>query len=238
MFSHTKCFLIATSEFTIVRKIALRAPETCSEMRFILKKYRYMLHAWFVDHACLRFFWSNKDKISSNSFALRSGHPSLSALKKFKREGGKYVLNLRGGRKRPANLIEKCICKREGLKLINIPLRSSRAPSKKSILELIEFFQNVDAPFLVHCKTGADRTGLAAAIYLLSIDDCELEDAIKQLHIRYLHFGFGEKKILKKFFEYLGATRSEPQSLYAWARDTYEPSELIDWITTKNEIVK
>ena len=204
-------------------------------MRLILKKCRYMMHAWFVDHACLRFFWSNKAKISSNSFASRSGHPSVVALKKFKMEGGKYVLSLRGGRKRPANLIEKCICKREGLKLINIPLQSTRPPSKNSILELIEFFENVDAPFLVHCKTGADRTGLAAAIYLLSKEDCKLEDANKQLNIRYLHFGFGGKKILKQFLEYLEATRGETQSLFAWARDTYEPSELIYWITTKTK---
>lgn len=200
-------------------------------MRFISKKYRYILHAWFLDHACLRLFWSNKAKISSNTFALRSGHPSLAALQKFKKEGGKYVLNLRGGRKRPANVIERCICKREGLNLINIPLSSTRAPSKNSVLALIEFFQNVDAPFLVHCKTGADRTGLAAAIYLLSVENCELEDAIKQLNIRYLHFGLGEKKILRKFFEYLGATRDESQSVLAWARDTYEPSELIRWMS-------
>ncbi len=44
-------------------------------------------------------------------------------------------------------------------------------------------------PILIHCKAGADRTGLAAAIYISRVALLDENDATAQLSIRYGHIG-------------------------------------------------
>ena len=55
-----------------------------------------------------------------------------------------------------------------GLDHIDAPLESRGAPHKDRVLRLAGIFARMNEPALMHCKSGADRTGLAAGIWLLA----------------------------------------------------------------------
>ena len=53
---------------------------------------------------------------------------------------------------------------------------------------LYELLAKVEKPVLIHCNWGADRTGLASALYLAAISKAGEEKAEGQLSLRYGHF--------------------------------------------------
>jgi len=53
--------------------------------------------------------------------------------------------------------------------------------------ELIALLARVEKPVLIHCKAGADRSGLAAALYLAAVSKQGEEAAQEQLSIRFGH---------------------------------------------------
>ena len=55
------------------------------------------------------------------------------------------------------------------------------------VMRLIEVMRAAPKPLLIHCQGGADRTGLALALYAAVIDDCGAEAAEWQLPLRYGH---------------------------------------------------
>ena len=86
---------------------------------------------------------------------------------------------------------------------------------------MIKTFEDLDTPVLLHYKTGADRTVLAAGIYLLSSVDLVNRIAKRQLSWRYLHFGQGRKRILRNFFNYCSTDRHEAQTLESGTHRNY-----------------
>ncbi len=56
--------------------------------------------------------------------------------------------------------------------------------------QLIALMQNAEKPVLIHCKSGSDRTGLAAALYVAAIAKGNERKAEGQMSIAYGHFGF------------------------------------------------
>ncbi len=76
------------------------------------------------------------------------------------------VLNLRGGGPRDwwyANEVAET--KKHGVALYDFPMNASRRPTRRELLTLIDLLQHAEYPLLIHCKSGADRTGLATALY-------------------------------------------------------------------------
>nr|WP_234894951.1 tyrosine-protein phosphatase [Sinorhizobium meliloti] len=49
--------------------------------------------------------------------------------------------------------------------------------------------QTAPKPILIHCQAGADRTGLAAMLYLQQIAGIDEEISERQLSVRYGHIG-------------------------------------------------
>ena len=66
---------------------------------------------------------------------------------------------------------------------------------------LFSKFDHMDRPFLMHCKSGADRTGLAAAIYLLEYADADIATAKKQLSFDFIHIRRTATRILDHFLD-------------------------------------
>lgn len=50
---------------------------------------------------------------------------------------------------------------------VQIPMSAMRRPSRQTLLALWRTFETAEYPLLLHCRAGADRTGLAAALYVL-----------------------------------------------------------------------
>ena len=187
------------------------------------RKIRFHFHVQIVDHAVLRLCWPNLDKVDGCEKAFRSGHPNLRMLRKLKNRGVTTILNLRGGEHKPQNILEQMHCEMLNLEYKNIQLSSVKLPSKDVLLDLVEFYEHQTDPFLMHCKTGADRTGLASGVYLMVVKNVSAELASKQLTTKYLHFGLGRKAILRKFFHYIEKTKLEGQSFKDWVKNIYDP---------------
>ena len=85
----------------------------------------------------------------------------------------------------------------------------------------------LDYPAVMHCKSGADRAGLAATLYLILHEGRPVREAVGQLSARYGHFRFAKTGILDAFFA-LYRREGEPKGLdfLTWVETEYDPEAL------------
>lgn len=111
----------------------------------------------------------------------------------------------------------------------DITFSAKRLPPPSELRQLIEVLDHTEYPIVFHCKQGADRTGLAAAVVLLLRPDATLSDALRQLWPRYGHFRFGRTAAIDRFFDlYKAWLQSEgaehsPERFRHWALTVYTP---------------
>ena len=67
-------------------------------------------------------------------------------------------------------------------------MSASRVLTVEESTELIALMRSMPKPLLVHCRRGADRTGLAMALYLAGISGADESTAAGQLSIWFGHF--------------------------------------------------
>ncbi len=151
----------------------------------------------------------------------RSAQPTSEQLQAWIHEHGlRTVLRLRGGtRGNPQYDATRSATDATGIELVQIPMSATRYPTRAELLALVEAFATADYPLLIHCRAGADRTGLASAVYLLCCDR-DLDAARAQLALRYLHTGLIGSHRLDAVLE-LYAARADARSFADWVRDEY-----------------
>lgn len=90
---------------------------------------------------------------------------------------------------------------------IDFPLSAVREVSDEKLGKLAELFRDSPRPILVHCEGGADRSGLASALFELIIAKRPAPVASAQLSFRYGHFPWlGSRTVaMDKSFERLAA---------------------------------
>jgi len=105
------------------------------------------------------------------------------------RYGIHTVINLRG-RNPDAKWYrdETAITTHKNITHIDIGMSASKEPDAAIINQLIKAFKTAPRPILIHCEAGADRSGLASAIFELVIAHRPASDAEKQLSFYYGHF--------------------------------------------------
>lgn len=122
--------------------------------------------------------------------AYRSAQLSAARLQALVRgEGIKTVVNLRG--QNPDQdwyREEHDAMDLIGVTEIDLPLSANEEPDDAVILHLIETLQRAKKPLLIHCEAGADRSGLAAALYRFVVAGDPAEHALEQLSLRFGHF--------------------------------------------------
>jgi protein tyrosine/serine phosphatase len=116
--------------------------------------------------------------------------------------GIRSVLNLRG-RKDGEKWYQEEVdtCRKLGVSHYDLGLSADKEPSPTQVAALIHLFGTAPRPVLVHCQGGADRSGLAAALWRMVVDRAPKSDAVKQLSIRYGHVPFGPTQVLDDFLE-------------------------------------
>ncbi len=75
-----------------------------------------------------------------------------------------------------------------GLPHYDFAMSANKSPSVAEMKQLVALMRNAPKPLLVHCKNGSDRSGLAAALYLLAVENRPAEVAAGQLSLWYGHF--------------------------------------------------
>ena len=130
------------------------------------------LSAWFEmmisDHGFLRLLYHNFFKIDDNIY--RCNMPTPQRIRKYKNVLGiKTIINCRGTKRDGGWLLENEACEKYGIELINLNARSRAAPDKELIIRANKVFKKIKYPALIHCKSGADRAGIVAALYKICL---------------------------------------------------------------------
>jgi protein tyrosine phosphatase (PTP) superfamily phosphohydrolase (DUF442 family) len=124
------------------------------------------IDALVFDHGLLRIGWTNRHRVADGVW--RSNQPGPSRIRRLANEGFRTIVNLRGESDWGSYLLEREACAAAGLTLVDFRLRSCRIPLPGQITMLAGLLAEAEKPLLMHCKSGADRAGFAAAIYLLA----------------------------------------------------------------------
>lgn len=181
--------------------------------------------AMFLDHGVLRFLWNGPQEIAPGVY--RSNQPSPLVLRRLAKKGLRTVVSLRGINESAVAQFEQEACARLGLTLIAFKMSSRGAPKAERIVELAELFQQIDYPVLLHCKSGADRAGFAAALYLLLSGKGTIDQARAHLSWRYLHFKGAKTGRLDAFFEaYQQAFEQRGVPFLTWVQQDYNPDDI------------
>ncbi|MCS0502097.1 dual specificity protein phosphatase family protein [Ancylobacter mangrovi] len=105
-----------------------------------------------------------------------------------KKYGVRTVINLRGASKAPWHVAEIAESERLGIEHIDYGLSAGKELTPKQVEQLIAIMRDAPKPILVHCKGGADRSGIASALYVAAIAKGSEEAAEWQLSLFYGHF--------------------------------------------------
>ena len=185
-------------------------------------------NALFIDHAILRLGWRNWGVVAPGRL-YRSNHPLPWQLRLAARHHGiRTVINLRGNRADcGADALSRAEAARLGLAHIDAPFESRGAPHKDRILRLAAIFQDMDEPALIHCKSGADRTGLAAGLWLM-LQGRPVTEALAQLSLRHGHVAASRTGILDAFFKSFAVfQQANPEIPFVeWVQGTYDEAAL------------
>lgn len=147
----------------------------------------------------------------------RSAQPSAGDLRRVVEQYRiKSVINLRGAQPGESWYdIEKAVSDELGLKRVDIAMSVDRLPHKDDLIALLDAFEHLPRPILIHCKAGADRTGEAAALFGLDHLEWSVRKSSGQLHPFFGHFpDFVPSKTYFVREVYRGAK---------WARASYDP---------------
>lgn len=184
------------------------------------------------DHAFIRALYDNTHEIAPGVF--RSYQPSPRRLKKWAARGIKTVVNLRGPKTSPALLLEEEACASLGLTLVNFRVFSREAPAAETLRAARALFREIEYPALFHCKSGADRVGLFATLYLFFEKGEPLDRALRQLSLRYGHIRQGKTGIIDAAFaRYLAHARAQGialddvEAFFRWVESpAYDPAAI------------
>ena len=211
------------------------------------ERRRYRRHQFWTDHGIFReLFYANFHEIAPGVF--RSAQPSPVQLRHWQQQHGLCtVLNLRApAPHEPHYRLEQETCDALGMTHLTLHGFGSRdLPEREKLLAAIEVLDQLPKPFLLHCKSGADRAGFISVLYLHLVLGIPLSEAQRQLrlwpfgHIRHANTG-----ILDWFFisYHDAAARQTGLTLRDWIKDGYErervlknfrPWYRLDWLTDR-----
>jgi protein tyrosine phosphatase (PTP) superfamily phosphohydrolase (DUF442 family) len=183
------------------------------------------LNMLFVDHGIFRVAYPNLHRLGRN--AWRSSQPAPHHIRALSRRGIRTIVNLRGERRCGSYSLEQAACQRYSIELVNFHIRSRRAPYPQEIVASIALFDQMQYPMLMHCKSGAERTGLMSLLYLWLREGVPLVEARRQLSPWFGYFRCSKAGILDRFIEYyLEDTRQQPRSFLDWVEHVYDPDKL------------
>lgn len=187
----------------------------------------YARALWQDDGWVREFALNNFHRVSPRAY--RSGQPSPRHLaKRIPRHGIRTVVNLRGREPdNPMLALEAQVCERLDVRLEHLRMYSRALPTRELLHRAHDLLHRIEYPVLFHCKSGADRAGLMAALYLHWIEGVPVGET-RQLRLwPYFHYRYARTGLLDFFLErYLHDSAIRPMGLLEWADTVYDPEAL------------
>jgi len=186
---------------------------------------RARAYEFWLDHGFLRRVWSNFAEVAPGVF--RANQPDRRRLERWKARGIDTVLSLRGGFSSAPLVLEREACADLGITLHQLALTAREAPPRAIVLDLIALFRRLPRPFVMHCKSGADRASFAAAVWLLTQEGAPVAKAREMLSVRFIHLKWTRTGILDHILDaYEARNAAEPIGFEDWVATEYDAARL------------
>jgi len=191
------------------------APPSRSPLRWLLRPLKYATVSIGLFAGSVGGYWGylqyqgNFHPVVAGQ-VYRSAQPTRDDLRREYREHGiRSVLNLRGAHRGERWYDEEVAGANElGMAHYDYPLSSKRVLTTRQMGELLAIVRSAPKPLLIHCKEGADRTALVAALYRYALAGARPAEADSELTLLYGHFPyFGVRSV------------AMDQSFWAYVRD-------------------
>ena len=79
----------------------------------------------------------------------------------------------------------------------------------------------------MHCKSGADRAGIASCLYLIYKHNYNVNIAIKQLSLKFLHIKYAKTGILDHLFETaIKKKKNSSEDFLQWIYNEYNKNNI------------
>jgi hypothetical protein len=163
---------------------------------------------------------------------IRSAQPTTRLHEWIRDHQLRAILNLRGGRAADWWYDAEVRAAEAGhVAFYDLPLSATRRPSRRELLMLIDTLNSCPYPLLIHCKSGADRTGLAAAVYLMIQRGESPERAKQAFSLEHGHIPLGGTERLHEpideYAAWLAARRlaHSPERFRDWVKSHYDPAD-------------
>lgn len=185
-------------------------------------RFKAWLNMHLVDHGFIRSIYNNFYHLGGGMY--RSSQPSPAQIRRYHRRFGlKTILNLRGESPYGSYPLEQDVCAELGIQLVDATLFSRAPPSRARIHALKDAFDRIEYPALMHCKSGADRAGMAAALYRILRLGHPVVEAMEELHWKYGHFKQAATGVQDFFLaSYLAYAEKTPIGFMEWVDTVYD----------------
>ena len=178
-----------------------------------------------VDHGVFRLLWTNAAAVVPDK-VYRANHPAPFRLASLARRFGlRTLVNLRGHRRCGSDALSREAAGRLGLVHLDMAFESRGAPHRERILRFAGLYRELAFPMLMHCKSGADRAGLASGLVVL-FEGGTATDALRQLSWRHGHFNRSRTGILDAFFLRYRAEAEGRLPFLDWVDQEYDEAAL------------
>ncbi|WP_283196203.1 tyrosine-protein phosphatase [Rhizobium sp. AN80A] len=155
-----------------------------------------------VGHAGIRQLTGNFHEVIPGEL-YRSAQPTGSDIATYADTYGiKTIVNLRDEERTGWYRQEAAAAAKAGITLIDFPMSSSQVLPVPEAQRLARLMADAPKPLLIHCEHGANRTGLAAAIYVGAVGKFSEAFAEFQLSPYFGHFaipGIGRYELTRSW---------------------------------------
>jgi protein tyrosine/serine phosphatase len=149
----------------------------------------------------------NFGRVTENVY--RGGQPTSDGFKSLHAMDVGIVVDFR---QKPAEVArEKRQVESLGMKSVGIPWSANHEPSSAQIVEFLDLVRaNPNTKIFVHCRRGADRTGVMVAAYRIAVEHKPVAEAVAEM--RRYHYDWLFRPQLKRYIESLpDLLQTDPQ---------------------------
>ncbi len=129
----------------------------------------------------------NFGRVSDSLF--RGAQPTTAGISALRGMGISIVVNFRNDNDESAS--EQRQVESAGMKYVSIPWSGRDMPSNSQVAQFLDLVRgNPDTKIFVHCKAGADRTGVMVAAYRIAVEHAAVDGAVAEMHQYHYHAFF------------------------------------------------